>query len=364
MIQIQHLNKKFGNLTVLQDINVNIKRGEVISIIGPSGTGKSTFLRCLNLLEWPTGGSIIVDGEELLSDRKVDAPKLRRKMGMVFQSFNLFDHLSVLENVCIGPIKLLGMSKVEATRRAMRLLKMVGMAEKARNMPSELSGGQKQRAAIARCLSMNPEIILFDEPTSALDPTMVSEVLSVIRALAKQGMTMLIVTHEMSFARRVSTRVLYMDQGVIYEEGTPEQIFNAPVRERTRVFVNSIRDFHFTVHSADYDLYALETELRIFCNKYFLSEETIQCSIRLAEEILNHITLGEGDVLLSYRFAEKTGTLALEVLMPPDTEAVLPTLPENVREEIERYCTDSHEEAVKRNGTPYQMLKLFIRTDK
>ena len=364
MIQIQHLNKKFGNLTVLQDINVNIKRGEVISIIGPSGTGKSTFLRCLNLLEWPTGGSIIVDGEELLSDRKVDAPKLRRKMGMVFQSFNLFDHLSVLENVCIGPIKLLGMSKVEATRRAMRLLKMVGMAEKARSMPSELSGGQKQRAAIARCLSMNPEIILFDEPTSALDPTMVSEVLSVIRALAKQGMTMLIVTHEMSFARRVSTRVLYMDQGVIYEEGTPEQIFNAPVRERTRVFVNSIRDFHFTVHSADYDLYALETELRIFCNKYFLSEETIQCSIRLAEEILNHITLGEGDVLLSYRFAEKTGTLALEVLMPPDTEAVLPTLPENVREEIERYCTDSHEEAVKRNGTPYQMLKLFIRTDK
>ena len=364
MIQIQHLNKKFGNLTVLQDINVNIKRGEVISIIGPSGTGKSTFLRCLNLLEWPTGGSISVDGEELLSDRKVDAPKLRRKMGMVFQSFNLFDHLSVLENVCIGPIKLLGMSKVEATRRAMRLLKMVGMAEKARSMPSELSGGQKQRAAIARCLSMNPEIILFDEPTSALDPTMVSEVLSVIRALAKQGMTMLIVTHEMSFARRVSTRVLYMDQGVIYEEGTPEQIFNAPTRERTRVFVNSIRDFHFTVHSADYDLYALETELRIFCNKYFLSEETIQCSIRLAEEILNHITLGEGDVLLSYRFAEKTGTLALEVLMPPDTEAVLPTLPENVREEIARYCTDSHEEAVKRNGTPYQMLKLFIRTDK
>ena len=364
MIQIQHLNKKFGNLTVLQDINVNIKRGEVISIIGPSGTGKSTFLRCLNLLEWPTGGSIIVDGEEMLSDRKVDAPKLRRKMGMVFQSFNLFDHLSVLENVCIGSIKLLGMSKVEATRRAMRLLKMVGMAEKARSMPSELSGGQKQRAAIARCLSMNPEIILFDEPTSALDPTMVSEVLSVIRALAKQGMTMLIVTHEMSFARRVSTRVLYMDQGVIYEEGTPEQIFNAPVRERTRVFVNSIRDFHFTVHSADYDLYALETELRIFCNKYFLSEETIQCSIRLAEEILNHITLGEGDVLLSYRFAEKTGTLALEVLMPPDTEAVLPTLPENVREEIDRYCTDSHEEAVKRNGTPYQMLKLFIRTDK
>lgn len=228
MIQIQHLEKKFGKLTVLKDVNIRIKRGEVISVIGPSGTGKSTLLRCLNLLEWPTSGSIIVDGEELLSANKVDAPKLRRKMGMVFQSFNLFDHLSVLENVCIGPIKLLGMSKVEATRRAMRLLKMVGMAEKARSMPAELSGGQKQRAAIARCLSMNPEIILFDEPTSALDPTMVSEVLSVIRTLAKQGMTMVIVTHEMSFARRVSTRVLYMDQGVIYEEGSPEEILTTP----------------------------------------------------------------------------------------------------------------------------------------
>ena len=185
MIQIRNLKKTFGNLTVLHDVNIDIKRGEVISIIGPSGTGKSTFLRYLNLLEEPTSGSIVVDGEELLSDQKVDAPKLRRKMGMVFQSFNLFDHLSVLENVCIGPIKLLGKSKLEAAQRGLKLLKMVGMKEKARSMPSELSGGQKQR-----CLSMNPEIILFDEPTSALDPTMVSEVLSVIRALAKQGMTM------------------------------------------------------------------------------------------------------------------------------------------------------------------------------
>lgn len=363
MIQIQHLEKKFGNLTVLKDVNVHIKRGEVISIIGPSGTGKSTFLRCLNLLEQPTAGSIIVDGEELLTARKADVPKLRRKMGMVFQSFNLFDHLSVLENVCIGPIKLLGISKVEATRRAMRLLKMVGMAEKARSMPSELSGGQKQRAAIARCLSMNPEIILFDEPTSALDPTMVSEVLSVIRTLAKQGMTMIIVTHEMSFARRVSTRVLYMDQGIIYEEGTPEQIFIAPERERTRVFVNSIRDFHFTIHSQDYDLFALEAELRRFCNKYFLSEESIQCSLRLAEEILHHIPLGEGDVQLSYRYAEKTGTLALEVLMPPDTAEVLPAMPAQVREDLEQYCTGVHEEAVQRNDSPYRMLKLFIRTE-
>ena len=364
MIQIQHLEKKFGKLTVLKDVNINIKRGEVISVIGPSGTGKSTLLRCLNLLEWPTGGSVIVDGEELLSADKVDAPKLRRKMGMVFQSFNLFDHLSVLENVCIGPIKLLGMSKVEATRRAMRLLKMVGMAEKARSMPAELSGGQKQRAAIARCLSMNPEIILFDEPTSALDPTMVSEVLSVIRTLAKQGMTMVIVTHEMSFARRVSTRVLYMDQGVIYEEGTPEQIFDTPRRERTRVFVNSIRDFHFAIHSEDYDLYAFESELRNFCNKYFLSEETVQHAVQLAEKILQHIPLSEGEVNLVFRYAEKTGNLALEVLMPAELEPVLTSIPEPELTELKNSCSALHEEIVKRNGKQVRMIKLFIHSEK
>ena len=227
MIQIKHLQKKFGNLEVLRDVNLNIKCGEVISIIGPSGTGKSTFLRCLNLLEQPTGGSIIIDGEEVLNGH-INASKLRQKMGMVFQSFNLFNHLSVLENVCIGPIKLLGKSRQDAEAKAKELLKMVGMAEKADAMPEELSGGQKQRAAIARCLSMDPEIILFDEPTSALDPTMVSEVLSVIRALARQGMTMAIVTHEMSFARDVSTRVVYMDDGIIYEIGTPEEIFEHP----------------------------------------------------------------------------------------------------------------------------------------
>ena len=237
MIQIRNLKKTFGNLTVLHDVNIDIKRGEVISIIGPSGTGKSTFLRCLNLLEEPTSGSIVVDGEELLSEQKVDAPKLRRKMGMVFQSFNLFDHLSVLENVCIGPIKLLGMSKVEAARRAMRLLKMVGMAEKARSMPCELSGGQKQRAAIARCLSMNPEIILFDEPTSALDPEIVGEVLSVMRSLAENGMTMVVVTHEMAFAKGVSDRVVFMDKGIILEQGAPADIFSRPREARTREFL-------------------------------------------------------------------------------------------------------------------------------
>lgn len=363
MIQIQHLEKKFGQLSVLKDVNIRIKRGEVISVIGPSGTGKSTLLRCMNLLEWPTGGSIIVDGEELLSANKVDAPKLRRKMGMVFQSFNLFDHLSVLENVCIGPIKLLGMSKVEATRHAMRLLKMVGMAEKARSMPAELSGGQKQRAAIARCLSMNPEIILFDEPTSALDPTMVSEVLSVIRTLAKQGMTMVIVTHEMSFARRVSTRVLYMDQGVIYEEGTPEDIFENPHRERTRVFVNSIRDFRYDIHSEDYDLYAFEAELRSFCNKYFLSDETVQTAVQLAEKLLQFIPLSQGEVQLVFRYAEKTGNLALEILMPQDLPAVADEMPADIKAQL----TAEHsleESIVKRDGKMVRMVRLVIHSEK
>src|SRR5574344_2172790 len=241
MITVQHLRKRFGDLVVLKDINTEIKKGEVISIIGPSGTGKSTFLRCLNLLEQPTGGSILIDGENIL-DKKADRSKLRRKMGMVFQSFNLFEHLSIMDNLTIGPIKLLGKKKEEAEKRGMELLKMVGLADKYNYYPDQLSGGQKQRVAIARCLSMDPEIILFDEPTSALDPTMVSEVLGVIRQLAKEGMTMAIVTHEMNFAKDVSTRIFYMDEGIIYEEGDPKQIFDAPKNEKTRMFINRIRN--------------------------------------------------------------------------------------------------------------------------
>src|SRR5574344_1153092 len=200
MIEIRHLKKSFDNLDVLKDISTKIFKGDVISIIGPSGTGKSTFLRCLNLLERPTGGEILIDGIDIL-EKRADVPTLRKEMGMVFQSFNLFEHLSIMENLTIGQIKLLKRGKEEAEKRGMELLRMVGLAEKADAIPSQLSGGQKQRIAIARGLSMEPQIILFDEPTSALDPTMVSEVLGVIRSLAKQGMTMAIVTHEMRFAR-------------------------------------------------------------------------------------------------------------------------------------------------------------------
>ena len=359
MIQIKHLQKSFGNLQVLRDVTVNIKRGEVISIIGPSGTGKSTFLRCLNLLEQPTGGSIIIDGEEILS-HKTDSSKLRQKMGMVFQSFNLFNHLTVLENVCIGPVKLLGKSPIEAVQRGMKILKLVGMAEKARSMPSELSGGQKQRAAIARCLSMNPEIILFDEPTSALDPTMVSEVLSVIRSLAKQGMTMAIVTHEMSFARNVSSRVLYMDQGEIYEEGTPEEIFDRPKRERTRIFVNRIRDFHYSIHSADFDLFALQAEFQLFCNKYFLSEMAVAHAMQLAEKVLRTLPLNDGGADLYFRYSEKTYALAMELLMPGDAPSMLAQLREDAELSalMDTLCTAQSE--VEENTPSGRRLRLRL----
>ena len=323
MIQVSHLKKTYSNgLQVLRDVNATIGRGEVISIIGPSGTGKSTFLRCLNLLESPSGGSIIVDGQDLLS-KKTDVAKIRQKMGMVFQSFNLFNHLSIMDNLCIGPVKLLGKSRKEAEERAMELLSMVGLAEKANAMPSQLSGGQKQRIAIARCLSMNPEIILFDEPTSALDPTMVSEVLGVIRTLAKQGMTMVIVTHEMRFARDVSTRIFYMDQGVVYEEGTPEQIFEHPREERTRVFINRIRDYHYIIRSPRYDLYELQAGMMQFCAKYFLPQ-LVQFNVQLlAEEVLQIIPLDKGEIDLALKYSEKTGGVSLELLMPAGITSVL-----------------------------------------
>jgi polar amino acid transport system ATP-binding protein len=285
MIKVENLSKKYGDLTVLKGISTEIQKGEVVSIIGPSGTGKSTFLRCLNLLDQPSGGSITIDGKNIL-DSQTDVAKIRQRMNMVFQSFNLFSHLSVLENLTLAPIKLKGISKEEAEKKSMDLLRLVGLAEKADNYPDELSGGQKQRIAIARCLAMEPEIILFDEPTSALDPTMVSEVLSVIRRLAKEGMTMAIVTHEMAFARDVSNRVFYMDQGLIYEEGTPAQIFDAPQKERTQAFINRVRNLVFTINSQDFDLYALNAEFELFCEKQFLTKKLRDNALLVIEELL------------------------------------------------------------------------------
>ncbi len=312
MIRVEQLAKKFDDISVLLDINVEIKKGEVISIIGPSGTGKSTFLRCLNLLETPTGGKIYIDEIDILA-KNTDVPKLRQKMGMVFQSFNLFSHLSVLDNLTIGQIKLLGRSKEEAEKKAMELLKMVGLAEKAYSFADELSGGQKQRVAIARCLSMDTEIILFDEPTSALDPTMVSEVLAVIRRLAKEGMTMAIVTHEMDFARDVSNRVLYMDDGLIYEEGSPKQIFENPQKEKTKAFINRIRSFNYHIESMDYDLYAMNAEIEHFCEKHVLPKRMINNALLVVEELLTiHSTVfKEIDAYLTLSYSEKWNSLEI-----------------------------------------------------
>lgn len=239
MIEVKNLEKSFGKNHVLRGINETINEGEVVCIIGPSGSGKSTFLRCLNLLEEPTSGEVILDGEKINApDRDID--KIREKLGMVFQNFNLFPHMSVLDNITLAPIKVKGQERSEAEAEARRLLDVVGLLDKAEAYPSSLSGGQKQRVAIARALAMKPEIMLFDEPTSALDPEMVGEVLAVMKQLAEDGMTMVIVTHEMGFAREVADRVLFIDDGVILEQGTPEEIFGNPQNERTQTFLSMV----------------------------------------------------------------------------------------------------------------------------
>jgi polar amino acid transport system ATP-binding protein len=239
VINVKNLHKKFGKLHVLQGIDETIEKGEVVVVIGPSGSGKSTFLRCLNLLERPTDGEIIFEGINI-TDKKNDINKQRQKMGMVFQNFNLFPHLSVIDNITLGPIKLKNQTKEQAQANAMTLLKRIGLEEKANNYPAQLSGGQKQRIAIIRALAMSPDVMLFDEPTSALDPEMVGEVLEVMKELAAEGMTMVVVTHEMGFAREVGTRVLFMDEGKIKEEAPPEEIFTNPKNDRTKEFLSKI----------------------------------------------------------------------------------------------------------------------------
>lgn len=239
MIRVEHLYKNFGQLEVLKDISVNIKKGEVIAIIGPSGSGKSTFLRCLNLLEEPTGGAIYIKDKNLMDD-KTDINLVRRNVGMVFQHFNLFPHKTVLENLTLAPMKVKDMKQSEIEKKAFMLLEKVGLKEKASAYPNQLSGGQKQRIAIARALAMDPEVILFDEPTSALDPEMIKEVLDVMKDLAEEGMTMIIVTHEMGFAKNVADRVFFMDRGNILEDTTPEELFNNPKHERTQEFLNKV----------------------------------------------------------------------------------------------------------------------------
>ena len=239
LIEVKGLKKHFGKLQVLRGIDEQIHAGEVVVIIGPSGSGKSTFLRCLNLLETPTGGDVIFEGESVMKAGK-NINQLRERMGMVFQQFNLFPHLSVLENICIAPMKVKKAQRSDIELRALKLLDRVGLGDKAKAYPAQLSGGQKQRVAIVRALAMEPDVMLFDEPTSALDPEMVGEVLDVMKSLAREGMTMVVVTHEMGFAREVGDRVLFMDEGIIMEQGTPEQVFGNPQNPRTQDFLRKV----------------------------------------------------------------------------------------------------------------------------
>lgn len=239
MIKVKNLHKKFGDLSVLNGIDEHVSQGEVVVVIGPSGSGKSTFLRCLNLLEDVTEGEIYVD-DELITDPKINVNRIRQKMGMVFQQFNLFPHLTIMDNITLAPVLLKKMSKEQAVEKGKELLRRVNLEEKADAYPAQLSGGQKQRVAIARALAMNPDIMLFDEPTSALDPEMVGEVLEVMKQLAADGMTMVVVTHEMGFAREVASRVIFMDEGYIVEEGTPQEVLLNPKQPRTIDFLNKV----------------------------------------------------------------------------------------------------------------------------
>lgn len=285
IISIKHLRKEYAKVVPLKDVNVEIHKGDVISIIGPSGTGKSTLLRCINRLETPTSGEIWV-GDTNVCDPKANLNKIRQKLGMVFQSFNLFSHKTVIENVMMAPIDLRGLSRQQAYEEGIELLKLVGLESKAMNYPDELSGGQKQRVAIARTLAMKPEIILFDEPTSALDPTMVSEVLSVISNLAKNGMTMMIVTHEMRFARDVSSRILYLDDGIVYDDDVPSVIFGNPKKEKTRAFIFRIKDWNYEVDVPDFDFLQMMSDFEVFCARQFLSRKQIMQMNITFEEIL------------------------------------------------------------------------------
>ena len=342
-VRLVHLRKSYGSLEVLRDITVDIHRGEVISIIGPSGTGKSTLLRCLNLLEQPTGGSIVVDGEDILA-KGYPVNRLRQKMGMVFQSFNLFEHKTVLENVIFAPCQLRHVPEEEAREEGLALLRKVGLAEKADVYPSSLSGGQKQRVAIARALAMKPDVILFDEPTSALDPTMVGEVLSVIRQLAQEGMTMLIVTHEMKFAHDVSTRIFFMYDGYIHEDGSPRQIFESPVHSATKAFIQRIRKEVFEIDGPDFDFLGMHSTVSAFCHKYGIPEKEEKAQ-QLIGKMLDGAIAPYRPITVRITHSEQSAVTALDFMVEKMTAT---PLNDAHRSELSGQCRQVIEEETKR----------------
>ena len=318
LIQVKNLCKSFGSLSVLQGVNLDVNEGEKIAIIGGSGCGKSVFLRSLELLEVPDSGQIFIDGEEITA-KNADVNQIRRKMGMVYQKFYLFSHMNVLDNLCLAPVKLLGISRKEAEEQAMDWLAKVGLTSKAHSMPAKLSGGQQQRIAICRSLMMNPKVLLFDEPTSALDPTMVGEVLAMIRMLTKHNMTMLIVTHEMNFAREVADRVLFFADGGIYEQGTPDKIFDAPEREKTIAFIRKLKYFTYEINTRDFDLLALHGGIHNFAEKYGIDSKLSYRLQLCCEELVYEIIAGcydkfsPIDINISVSYSEADSTTLINL---------------------------------------------------
>ena len=318
LIEVKGLKKSFGSLEVLKGIDVNVEQGERIAIIGGSGCGKSVFLRSLCLLEKPDAGQIFIDGKEITAaGAKVD--EIRRSMGMVFQKFHLFSEMDVMDNLCLAPVRLKGMSRQDAEKKAMELLEQVGLSARAHAWPTVLSGGQQQRIAICRCLMMEPKVLLFDEPTSALDSTMVGEVLAVIRMLAKRDMGMLIVTHEMNFAREVADRVFFFADGSIYEQGTPEEIFDSPKREKTVSFIRKIKYFSFDITQRSFDLMQLHGGIQTFGEKYGLDTRRINrlqiCCEELVYEMLANCYPGDGSVQMQLEVSYAEADRASEILL-------------------------------------------------
>lgn len=316
MIELKHLEKRYEKSTPLMDVNVVINDGDVISVIGPSGAGKSTLIRCINMLERPTGGQILLDGEDITAPG-YDLPAARRRMGMVFQSFNLFGHLTVIENLMLAQVDILKRSKQEAYDTGVELLKRVGLSGRESQYPDELSGGQKQRVAIARTLAMDPDVILLDEPTSALDPTMVGEVQAVIRDLARTGKTMMIVTHEMSFARAICNRVFYVDEGGIYEDGTPEQIFDHPERELTRRFIRRLKVLEFIIEAGRFDFPRAIADIDTFCFQNDVPPKVKKRIHLIVEELLQQIllpALQDPDIRVGIEYSKGEKMVEIKVL--------------------------------------------------
>ncbi len=343
IISIENLTKEYNGHAIIKDVNASVNAGEVIAIIGPSGSGKTTFLRMINRLEKPSSGKTYIFGRDM--DNSKDCLEMRKQVGMVFQKFNLFSHLSVIENVMLAPMTVLKVPKEEAYENALSLLNIVGLAQKAGSYPDEISGGQQQRVAIARALAMKPKILLLDEPTSALDPTMVSEVLSVIRALAKSGLTLMIVTHEMQFARDVSNRVFYLDQGEIYESGTPEQIFETPSKEKTRRFIYQSKVFEENITSHDFDFIGINTKIEEFGRKHIMPQKTINKLQRIFEELVVQTVLptlsDEINISMVIEYSEETEQT--KIFIKFNGELKEPTCEDELSMLIVREYTDSIE---------------------